>query len=135
MRVFFAVAALACAVGASGALGGCSSSSSSAGAGGDGTPSCTAADGTTCPTGVGALQLCTTSAGGQCSGAYFTVGSLTFECSSCTDTTECEEQAATVCYGDGGSGFDSGSGSSSGSTSSSGGSSGSSSGSQDASAG
>jgi hypothetical protein len=78
------------------------------------------------------LQLCTTSNGGQCTGAYFTVGSQTFNCGSCTDTTACEEQAATVCYGDGGAGGSS-SGGSSGSSSGSG--SGSSSGSQDASSG
>jgi|SRR5579883_1824789 len=123
MRVLLlSVAALAFAVGASGAIGGCSSSSSSSPIG-DGTPACTSADGATCPTGVGALQLCTVSNGGQCTGAYFQVGTQTFQCNSCMDTTACEEQAAATCYGNGGSGGSSGgsSGSSGGSTDASGG--------------
>jgi hypothetical protein len=108
MRVLVAVAALAFAVGGLSAALGCSSSSSSTGSGA-GTPSCTSADGTLCPTGAGALQLCVTGGNGQCTGAYFTVGSQTFNCNSCTDTTGCEEQAAAVCYVDGGSGSSSGS--------------------------
>ena len=120
--IVVAVAAVAFAAGASGALGGCSSSSSSSSSG-DGTPVCTASDGATCPTGMGILQLCVAGSGSQCTGAFFQVGSQTFKCASCTDTTACEEQAAAACYGDAGSG----------SGSSSGGSSGSSSGGQDAS--
>jgi hypothetical protein len=133
MRVLVAVAALACALGGSGSIGGCSSSASS-GSDGNGTPACTPADGNSCPTGAGALQICTTkSSDGGCSGAYFTVGSLTFECNSCLDTTACQDQAVAVCYGNGGTGGDAGSGGSSGGSSS--GSSGSSGGSQDASPG
>ena len=120
-----AVAAVAFAIGASGAIGGCSSSSSSSSA--DGTPVCTAADTAACPTGMGVLQLCVSGTGQQCNAAFFKVGSETFACNSCMDTTACEEQAAAFCYGDAGSGSSSSSGSSSG------GSSGSSSGAQDAS--
>lgn len=109
---------LVLALAALGVIGGCSSSSSSSPSS-DGTPECTSADGTTCPTGAGALQLCTTSSNGTCMAAYFQVGSLTFQCNSCMDTTACEDQAAAACYGDAGSGSSgsSGGGSSSGSSS------------------
>ncbi len=84
-------------------VAGCSSSAASSPQG-EGAPACTSADGTTCPTGAGALQLCTTSSGSQCAGAYFQIGSQVFNCTSCTDTTSCEDQATAVCYGDAGSG-------------------------------
>lgn len=116
-----AAVAIVFTVTAAGALGGCSATSASSSSA-DGTPVCTAADGTVCPTGMGSLQLCVSGTGNQCSGAFFKVGSQTFACNSCMDTTACEEQAAAVCYGDAGS-----------SGSSSGGSSGSSGGGADAS--
>jgi hypothetical protein len=118
MRVLVAAAAVVFAIGAPSAVGGCNSSSS--GAGGAGTPACTSADGTACPTGAGVLQLCVTSDGDQCGGAFFKIGAQTVTCNSCIDTSACAEQAATVCFGDAGlvsssgGSLDSGSGSSSG---------------------
>jgi uncharacterized membrane protein YgcG len=116
-----AVAAFVFAIVASGAVGGCSSSSSSSPVG-SGAVTCTSDDGATCPSGAGVLELCVTGSG-QCTGAYFTVGSQTINCNSCMDTTACQEQAYALCYGDAGSGSSS-SGSSSGGGSSSGSSSG-----------
>ncbi len=95
-----AAAAVVFAVTAPAALSGCSATSASSS--GDGTPVCTSADGTACPTGLGNLQLCVSGSGQQCSAAFFKVGSQTFACNSCMDTTACEEQASAVCYGDAG---------------------------------
>ena len=98
-----AVAAFVFAIGASSAVGGCSTSAPSSSPEGSGTATCTAPDGAMCPTGAGILQLCVIG-NDQCTGAYFAVGMQQFNCNSCTDTTACEDQAAAVCYGDGGTG-------------------------------
>jgi len=114
---------------------GCSSSSSSGA--GSGAANCSSA-GTTCN--GQAFQFCYTGASStNCTGAYYTIGSQTIECTSCSqsDLATCTPKAAQACVPEGGtssssSGSSSGGSSGSSSGSSSGGSSGSSSGAGDA---
>jgi hypothetical protein len=43
------------------------------------------------------MQACLTLENGACTGAYFQVGTDTFPCASCTNTTACQQQAAAAC--------------------------------------
>jgi hypothetical protein len=85
-------------------VAGCSSSSTPAAA-----ATCTNSGASSCASGS-ALQACVTKNGdGSCSGIYYTIGSQTFPCNSCTDTTSCAASAVSACAGDaGGFDFDSG---------------------------
>lgn len=97
------------------AMPACSGSSPSS------SPTCSATGGA-CPDGQ-SIEVCATKGSdGSCSGAYYKVGTQTFQCNSCADVQSCSTAAAQACLGDaGGSGS---SGGSSGSSSSGSGSNG-----------
>ena len=92
-----------------GLTAGCSSSTSP----GASAPTCSAYGASTC-TGGNALQACVTkNADGSCASLYYTVGTQTFNCNSCTDATTCASNAVNACIGttggnDGGTVVDSG---------------------------
>jgi hypothetical protein len=77
-----------------GSQGGSAGGSSS----GSSTPDCSPS-GAACSSGE-TESLCVVDDGtGACSSAYFTVGSQTFPCLSCQDTTSCQQESAQACTG------------------------------------
>jgi hypothetical protein len=73
-------------------VGGSSGSSS----GGSGFTGCSTGTGAVCANG-GSIQFCETGFSNMCTSAYYQVGSQTFPCTSCTDTTSCAQQAQDAC--------------------------------------
>ncbi len=75
------------------------SGGSSTGGGSSGGPgTASECSGSTMPCANGQfLQSCTSLENGACTSAYFTVGTQTFPCTSCTDTASCQQQANAAC--------------------------------------
>jgi len=81
-------------MGGSGGSGGSGGGFGSSSSGGETVTSCSGSG--QCSNGL-SLQSCQVQTNGVCTEAYYTLGSQTIPCASCTDTTDCTMQAKMAC--------------------------------------